>query len=1143
MDGIDNGYDNDLSFMPKMTVDSPSKKKRLSLKRVKIISAVMFPVVLGIFAVALATVLPRQNLDTRSKAAGPSGQVNTGTKTMRVFEIVYKAPNSGTIYLERLPHMRAQFPNVLNLASRSDGSGTANIGINYVHPGFEINGIRTAFPNDYNATYREILNKNTGNLSSDGKTPCQLIQDLDVDQVWIWVDSTKDPAPGKESTITYPGSNLVGWPIENNLCDHAKPFITLGFDYSQTMNQHIHSYGHLFEIVAWDFLGKPLLDKYTGVDYENNPAGAVNGIPIAGLNLSERCGSIHVPPNVPLTGSIYAGYQYLNTNVVNTSCTSWSPDQSSPGAATQVSSSTWLSYWNRIAPIVPSTLLGVPDEESRAAAGHTLWWLQNMPGENNGLTNQGRPLPNWWDLVMDLDVNLNRYFSTGFWLEPTLQIPGIVAFSTFSSGSGAGTINTWNHGGESTTLGVSTASNENGEVLQASTGRYVNMAIMTASYRSPIPGDAMILSATFCGQTMTRVDTKSKYGVHNSEMWYLLNPPVNQICPVVATFDNDPGTRILASYIMANVDSLAPFGAKVKAGLATQSTAHISNEVKASLTGPKASTLACTLAIPPGIDPERIGVLTADPSRPYSLLYKYYGGTTDGMYTQLANSYLRKSDNENMTLRWSVPSISSSLRPPWALNCANINVNPALIAVHPPIATPTPTPNPTPTPPVTSTPTPTPVSGGGPILFQPQNHSTLTNLRPEFAWSTQVSSSGAPATGYTFQLSTSATFGSYTANITRTTPDYPYASDLAINKKYYWRVRAKFGSTNGPFSSVYDFTTGNPPNKPALNLPTNGGILTDATSRTNNVRRPRLSWTTTDSATITDPAAYDIQVARDSAFTDIVRQQTSIAGIDLGGSTATSIKRYWDVDTNLVNATTYYWRVRATGLNVHKSSWSSVFSFKVTLATPVISAPANNSTPNSLMPTFDWNDVPGATSYSIYIKYGIGTETLLKTTTAATATVPSPSTFTATTNLQRSKLVTWRVRANSTTYGNIYSATSTFTTPNPPNTSVLSQPATGVRVTTVTPLLQWSTTISATILAPTAYDIQISTTSDFATTVTSQSITGTQVSLTATKDTRSWTVPSNVVLARNTTYYWRVRAKRSPQLASWSSVFNFKTPI
>ncbi len=43
------------------------------------------------------------------------------------------------------------------------------------------------------------------------------------------------------------------------------------------------------------------------------------------------------------------------------------------------------------------------DRWNRDSLQWFVYWMQNVPGLNNGITYRGRPLTNWWRLIGDFD--------------------------------------------------------------------------------------------------------------------------------------------------------------------------------------------------------------------------------------------------------------------------------------------------------------------------------------------------------------------------------------------------------------------------------------------------------------------------------------------------------------------------------------------------------------------------------------------------------------------------------------------------------------------------------------------------------------------------------------------------------------------
>ncbi|HZN95121.1 MAG TPA: hypothetical protein VFB81_20545, partial [Myxococcales bacterium] len=122
------------------------------------------------------------------------------------------------------------------------------------------------------------------------------------------------------------------------------------------------------------------------------------------------------------------------------------------------------------------------------------------------------------------------------------------------------------------------------------------------------------------------------------------------------------------------------------------------------------------------------------------------------------------------------------------------------------------------------------------------------------------------------------------------------------------------GSYNDRDDLIFQVGTGGctVPATPTLSSPANGatGVATG----------PVLDWSDSTGAT-----SYDVQVASDSAFTNVVRSGTGLAS-----ST-------WTVTPALANSTTYFWRARANN-SCGSSAYSGGFSF-TTVALPTCTPP------------------------------------------------------------------------------------------------------------------------------------------------------------------------------------------------------------
>ncbi len=195
-----------------------------------------------------------------------------------------------------------------------------------------------------------------------------------------------------------------------------------------------------------------------------------------------------------------------------------------------------------------------------------------------------------------------------------------------------------------------------------------------------------------------------------------------------------------------------------------------------------------------------------------------------------------------------------------------------------------------------------------------------------------------------------------------------------------------------------------PPGLPALATPSNGatGVTLAAV----------LDW-----SDVTGGAAYDVEVATDAAFTNVVAGAT--------GLTAST----WTVTPPLATSTTYYWRVRANNSCGGTSAWTAASSFTtrgcVTLAAPTLASPANGATGVAASAVLDWSDVPNAATYQV----DVATDAAF-TNVVASATGLTASTWTVTPSLSNVTTYYWRARAADSCGTSVNSAVRSFTTTN-----------------------------------------------------------------------------------------------------------------
>lgn len=383
------------------------------------------------------------------------------------------------------------------------------------------------------------------------------------------------------------------------------------------------------------------------------------------------------------------------------------------------------------------------------------------------------------------------------------------------------------------------------------------------------------------------------------------------------------------------------------------------------------------------------------------------------------------------------------------------------------------------------------VPPAAPLPAFPADGAVNQSIRLALSWN-----SSTDAARYHLQVSTNSTFSTMVVNDSAITATSLQVGPLAYDTMYYWRVRAKNIGGESAWSSVWSFkTTVAAPTAPTLDLPPNGSE--------NHPTTLTLSWNPSTGAT-----AYRLQVSTSSTFiTTILDDSTVVTSSRQIGS--------------LANNTTYYWRVKAKNIG-GISAWSSVWSFKTTIATPttpILDLPPNGSENNPTTLELRWNLSTGTTTYRLQVSMN----------SAFSTTIVDDSTITAIFHqvgpLAHDTTYYWRVRAKNIGGTSAWSSVWSFKTViEAPSVPILALPLDGSENLDTTLTLNWNPSTGAT-----TYRLQVSTSSTF----TTAEILDDSTIVNTSRELGS--------LAINTTYYWRVNAKNVGGTSAWSSVWSFWT--
>ena len=354
-------------------------------------------------------------------------------------------------------------------------------------------------------------------------------------------------------------------------------------------------------------------------------------------------------------------------------------------------------------------------------------------------------------------------------------------------------------------------------------------------------------------------------------------------------------------------------------------------------------------------------------------------------------------------------------------------------------------------------------------LSSPADGATNVSVDPSLSWQAVVD---VPVSSYQVQVSSVSNFATTLDAQTIGSGTTSYSATLPSGA-YFWKV----GSTNGggtTWSSVQSFTIPATAASVTLSSPADGA--------TNVSVDPSLSW----QAVVDVPvSSYELKISDVSNFATTLDAQTI-------GSGTTSYSATLPIGT-------YFWKVAAT--NGGGTTWSSVQSFTIPAATAsvTLSSPADGATNVSVDPSLSWQavvDVP-VSSYELKVSdvsnfaTTLDAQTIGSGTTSYSATLPIGTYF-------------WKVAATNGG-GTTWSSVQSFTIPAATASVTLSSPADGATNVSVDPSLSWQAVVDVPV---SSYQVQVSSVSNFATTIDAQTIGSGTTSYSAT-------LPSGA-------YFWKV---------------------
>lgn len=377
---------------------------------------------------------------------------------------------------------------------------------------------------------------------------------------------------------------------------------------------------------------------------------------------------------------------------------------------------------------------------------------------------------------------------------------------------------------------------------------------------------------------------------------------------------------------------------------------------------------------------------------------------------------------------------------------------------------------------------------GVPQLTTPVNEAENQNLDLTLDWEPS-----SKADLYNFQISTNSTISFSYEDIITSSTEYDIYYKLSPNTTYYWRVRGKTGGVFSSWSNIFSFTTLVGP--PDLISPVKDTISV-----------PHL--TMFEWSEVEDAKQYRLYIAKDSTLNDVVLQQDNITL-----TTYTLLE-----DQKLEPLTIYYWAVAVQGDDGSEGQLSEVWKFRTILAAPVLRLPGNNTVnqPDSLL--FSWDLVTEAEDYQIQLSRFSDFSIIVQDNQTLNNTSYSIPQLAANANYY------WRVRAiDINDARGPWSDIWTFKTGQERPKHISPANNSGGLPSNVT--LDW------TDITGFNYWLQVAENPEF-----TEPLIVNQTSL----DKSTFDIKD---LAKNKTFYWRVRAVLNDTLSPWTDAWNFSTGL
>jgi hypothetical protein len=185
------------------------------------------------------------------------------------------------------------------------------------------------------------------------------VEERGVKEVWLWgyhggvIDLWESNMAGPFGDISNSDRDPGDLPLL------SKTYTVYHYNYQRGPSEAVEDHMHQIEAVLRHVDPHLFWDKFVGKPQEG------------------RCGWSHYPPNA------VRDYDWANPATIETDIEDWQPDG---GPKKRLNCQRW----------------------NADSLTWFIYWMQNLPGADNGLTYRGRPLTNWWAFIGDFDTAMGR---------------------------------------------------------------------------------------------------------------------------------------------------------------------------------------------------------------------------------------------------------------------------------------------------------------------------------------------------------------------------------------------------------------------------------------------------------------------------------------------------------------------------------------------------------------------------------------------------------------------------------------------------------------------------------------------------------------------------------------------------------------